>query len=443
MQHTRQLIREVLSQLSSSHEAQYYLEQYNVNDEMRFAVIKVGGGIIHERLDDLCAALSVLRHLGLHPILIHGAGPQLDQAINAAGISSNKVDGFRVTSEAVMEVVRPTIYKVNRDLVNTLEKHQVRAVGMQHGVFTCDYDDKERYGLVGKIKHINLDSIRDAIEADLLPVISSLGETSSGQVVNINADVAARELVWAISPSKIIFITPTGGLLDEDNKLISAISLKNDYANLMQADWVHSGMRLKLEQIHDLLKPLPANASVSITSVDHLVRELFTHRGAGTLINQGENIQVLTQLNKQQESELTSLIESAFARSLKDDYFKQHEIHKVLISESGGAAAVVVTGFNGVPYLDKFAVTPEARGKGYAAALWRALKKECPQLYWRSRKSNAFTPWYYHKSDFSMKNQQWVSFSYGVKDFDYLHDCVNDAFQRCSAWKDSMQVVRT
>jgi len=133
---------------------------------------------------------------------------------------------------------------------------------------------------------------------------------------------------------------------------------------------------------------------------------------------------------------LKALIESAFDKTLEKDYFTQQNFHKILVSESGGAAAIVVTGFNGVPYLDKFAVTPEARGKGYAAALWRSLRSHCPQLYWRSRIGNSFTPWYYKKSDFSMKDHNWVSFSYGVSNFSYLQECVTDSFQRSSSWED-------
>ncbi len=434
MQNTRKIIREVLSQLSSSHEAQYYLEQFSRSDEMRFAVIKVGGGIVKEQLKELSSALSVLRHLGLYPILVHGAGPQLNQALDAAGIEHQIRDGFRVSTEEVMAVARPTIYKVNRNIVSELEKHDVRAVGLHHHVFVCDYDDKEKYGLVGKVTAIELDGIRAAVESGSLPVIASLGETDSGQIVNINADVAARELVLQLKPHKIIFLTPTGGLLDEDDKLISAISLKNDYQDLMDADWVHSGMQLKLQQIKELLDPLPLSASVSITSVKNLVKELFTHRGAGTLINQGESVIFHRNLDKSKQTTLRTLIESSFGKNLLDDYFSTHAIDGILLSESGDAAAIVLNGFNGVPYLDKFAVTPEARGKGHAAALWRALNLHYPQLYWRSRLNNPFTPWYYNKADFSMKNHNWVSFSYGVKDFAYLQDCVIDTFQRPTAW---------
>ena len=135
IQKTRQIIREVLTQLSSSHEAQYYLEQYSSTDEMRFAVIKVGGGILAERLDDLAASLAVIRHLGLHPIIVHGAGPQIDAAVKNAGIENKKVNGLRVSSEEVMAVARPAMYKANRELVTALEHHQVRAASFLHSVF--------------------------------------------------------------------------------------------------------------------------------------------------------------------------------------------------------------------------------------------------------------------------------------------------------------------
>ena len=83
--------------------------------------------------------------------------------------------------------------------------------------------------------------------------MACLGESRTGQVMNINADIAARELIWEVEPHKIIFLTGTGGLLDENGRIISAISLRTDYDWLIAQDWVHSGMQLKLEQIGQLL----------------------------------------------------------------------------------------------------------------------------------------------------------------------------------------------
>ena len=142
----------------------------------------------------------------------------------------------------------------------------------------------------GILSSVDLEAIRDAVHRGVLPVVACLGESPTGQVMNINADIAARELIWKVKPHKIIFLTGTGGLLDESGRIISAISLRTDYEYLLQQDWVHSGMQLKLEQISQLLSGLPESASVSITSVENLAKELFTHRGAGTLIRAGEDI---------------------------------------------------------------------------------------------------------------------------------------------------------
>src|SRR5210317_1262403 len=277
MAEIRSVVSQVLSQLGASREARYYLKQYSSDAELQFAVIKVGGAVLEEELESLAAALAFLRNLGLMPIILHGAGPQLDIALSDASIETVKRRGLRVTSPEVMEVARPVIYRANRRLVSALEGQGVRAQGIQHGVFVCDYLDQDELGLVGDIQKVDLEAVRDVVHRGMLPVVACLGESATGQVMNINADIAARELIWEVKPHKIIFLTGTGGLLDESGRIISAISLRTDYDYLVSQDWVHSGMQLKLEQISQLLSGLPESASVSITSVENLARALFTH----------------------------------------------------------------------------------------------------------------------------------------------------------------------
>src|SRR6056297_260930 len=374
---------ELLGQLGSSREARQYLDQFSRVNESRFAVIKVGGGILADQLDELVAALAFLHRLGLYPIVLHGAGRQLDDALAEAGIETRKHDGLRVTTEDVMAVARPVIYRENARLVDALERHGVRARGLLHGVFDCEFADRERLGLMGEVAEVHLDSVRGAVSAGALPVVACLGESRSGQVMNINADIATRELVWAIKPYKIIFLTPTGGLLDENGRIISAISLTNDYEGLMAQSWVHSGMQLKLAQIRDMLDPLPASASVSITSAEKLTRELFTHTGAGTLVRKGEQIQWYEQIPDGRRAQLEALLEAAFDRKLRPDWLEGRPVRGLLMAQSGRAAALILEGADGVPYLDKIVVTPEACGEGLGAALWQALRARAPAMYWR------------------------------------------------------------
>ena len=114
---------------------------------------------------------------------------------------------------------------------------------------------------------------------------------------------------------------------------------------------------------------------MSITSVDSLARELFTHRGAGTLIRRGERILEFNQFDDASRERTRQLLETSFERSLKPGYFDNLDIECILASESFGAMAIVLKGVDGIPYLDKFAVTPEAQGAGLGAAVWQALVK--------------------------------------------------------------------
>ncbi|MBT8047597.1 MAG: acetylglutamate kinase [Xanthomonadales bacterium] len=440
MAEIRSVVSQVLSQLGTSREARYYLKQYSHDADMQFAVIKVGGAVLEEELDPLASALAFLRNLGLMPIILHGAGPQLDVALQEASIETVKRRGLRVTTPEVMEIARPVIYRANRRLVSALDALGVRAQGVQHGVFVCDYLDREEFGLVGHISNVDLEAIRDAVERGVLPVVACLGESPTGQVMNINADIAARELIWEVKPHKIIFLTGTGGLLDESGRIISAISLRTDYEYLVAQNWVHSGMQLKLEQISQLLSGLPETASVSITSVDSLARELFTHRGAGTLIRVGEEIIESHSFSPELREKAAGLLEQSFGRRLKPGYFDDLPLECILSSETTGAMAIVLKGVDGIPYLDKFAVTPEAQGAGLGAAVWQALIHRCPQLYWRSRTDNPVTPWYFDQADASLTQDKWVAFSVGIDNFDQLRRCRDDCLARGESWEENEHV---
>jgi acetylglutamate kinase len=345
-----------------------------------------------------------------------------------------KHDGLRVTTPEVMAIARPVIYRANRQIVSALEGQGVSAMGIQHGVFVCDYLDQERLGLVGDVQSVDLEAIRDSMQAGMLPVVACLGESRTGQVMNINADFAAREMIWAFRPHKIIFLTETGGLLDQTGRVISAISLRSDYNWLIEAPWVHSGMKLKLEQIAQILEALPDSASVSITSVENLARELFTHRGAGTLIRKGERILELAGFDDETRERTRQLLETSFGRPLKPGYFDSLNLECVLVSESYGAMAIVLKGVDGIPYLDKFAVTPEAQGAGLGAAVWQALIHRCSQLYWRSRTDNPVNQWYFEQAETSYTEKVWVALTKGLHDFEKIRRCKVDSLARPLSW---------
>ena len=412
--------------MASTREIQLYLKRFSQVDAVRFAVVKVGGAVLQEEMEALVSSLAFLQQVGLTPIVVHGAGPQLDAEMEAAGIRKKVVDGLRYTSPEVLAVVRRVCQSENLRLVEALQEAGVRAISIHSGVFESEYLGRRKYGLVGKVVRVETAGIEAAISVGSIPVIASLGETVGGQILNVNADWAANELVKRLQPYKIIFLTQTGGLLDERGRIIDSINLSAEYERLMQQPWLHSGMRVKLEQIHDLLMELPPSSSLSITRPDQMPKELFTHRGSGTLVRRGERVEVHTSWDTLDVERLRGLIESSFGRKLAPDYFDQTTPYAVYCSEHY-RAAIVLTREGELTYMDKFAVSEEAQGEGLGRAIFRVMRTDHPRLFWRSRRGNLVNEFYFTISDGTLRDDTWIVFWYGITEWDAVHFAVAHA----------------
>jgi acetylglutamate kinase len=426
MSNHQEIITRLLRNLGSRREVEQYLRQYSAVDGQKFAIIKVGGGILRDDLDSLTSALTFLFQVGLMPIVIHGGGPQLDEALEAEGVTTARVDGLRVTDARTLEVARRVFLRENLALVAGLEALGARARPVLTGVFEAEIAHQGRLGLVGEVTRVHLEAIDACLNAGVIPVLSCLGESPGGQILNLNADVAAQELAKAIKPHKIIFLTPTGGLLDQRGHILPAVNLAEDFSHLMQQPWVSGGMRLKLQEINKLLDALPLDSSVSITSPDHLARELFTHRGSGTLIRRGERVLRHSSLDGLDRDRLRDLLESCFQKTLAPDYFKSKAFLRIYNTESYRGAAIL-TQEVGIPYLDKFAVTQRAQGEGLGGSIWQRMTQDHPKLFWRARQSNEVNPWYFKHSQGAFRSGEWVVFWYGLQGFDEIKLCVERA----------------
>ncbi|MCK5344360.1 MAG: hypothetical protein KAR20_13190, partial [Candidatus Heimdallarchaeota archaeon] len=273
------------------------------------------------------------------------------------------------------------------------------------------------------------DPIEAAVSSGAIPILSSLAETETGQILNVNADIATNQLAIAVKPYKIIFLTDTGGLLGEDNKIISSVNLATEYDDLMQQEWLHGGMKLKVKQISEILDQLPATASVSITSPMHLSKELFTHKGSGTLIRKGESILTHPIGENIDQDKLTKLFESSFKKVLDGDYFDKTKIQTAYITQCYRAAAII-TLENGIPYLDKFVVAEEAKGEGLGKTLWQKISEENESLFWRCKPNNTINGFYFGNSDGCFKMPEWNLFWYGINDFQKIQSCVDYALNK-------------
>lgn len=410
----RPTIIRLLSNMASTREIQLYLKRFSSLEADRFAVVKVGGAVLKDELGALVSSLAFLQQVGLTPIVVHGAGPQLDAEMEAAGIAKETVDGLRVTTPEGLAVVRRVMQRENLRVTEALQEAGVRATSLHGGVFEAEVLDEARYGLVGRVVRVHIDGIEAAIDADSIPVVASLGETAGGQILNVNADWAANELVKRMQPYKIIFLTATGGLLDGEGRLIESISLSTEYQRVMAQPWVTGGMRVKMEQIHDLLMALPPSSSLSITRPDEMAKELFTHRGSGTLVRRGERIHTYPSWEDVDTDRFRALVESSFGAPLAADYFETTHPARVYVSEHYRAAIVLLDDESGA-YMDKFAVVEEAQGEGLGRALWSAMRGETPALVWRAKPGNPANDFYFAQADGALKQGGWTVFWYGLE----------------------------
>ena len=423
---TEDLIVRLLKNLGSKKEVEQYLRLFSSVEEKRFAVIKVSGGVVDTELDALVSSIAFLDNVGLTPVVIHGAGPQLLAAEQLAGVSSKNEHGERVVTEASIALARKVFQKENLRIVGALEAIGTRARPIPTGVFIAEKIEDGRLGFVGRVVGVDVEAIEASITAEQIPVLSSLAETRSGQVLNVNADAAAHKLALALQPFKVVFLSPDDGIRGQDGQILSAINLEEDYDQLMSEPWLSPSTKNKLTEIQAMLQVLTRSSSVAVASPENLTRELFTHKGAGTLIRMGERVRCHADFKEIDLPRLRALLEDSFGRKLHTDYFEKKPFFRIYLADSYRATAIL-TLEGGIPYLDKFAVTTEAQGDGVGGSLWQGIVKENDKLFWRSRIENEVNPWYFARSDGCFKSDKWCVFWFGITDFAEIKRCVDMA----------------
>ncbi|KAI0130235.1 Aspartate/glutamate/uridylate kinase, partial [Xylariales sp. AK1849] len=422
---TRAAVIQVLNSVGSKREVQQYLSHFSSVSSQQFAVIKVGGAILTEHLEELCSSLAFLYHVGLFPIIVHGAGPQLNKLLEEAGVEPQFEEGIRITDGKTLGVARRLFLAENLKLVQRLESMGVRARPITSSVFTADYLDKEKWKLVGKITDINKEPIQTAIANGYLPILTSMAETAEGQVLNVNADVAAGELARVLEPLKVVYLSEKGGLFDGNVQKISAINLDEEFDYLMAQPWCKFGTRLKIKEIKELLDGLPRTSSVAIIHPADLQKELFTDSGAGTLIRRGDKL--MTASSVDDFTDLAKLKEVFVrdrdvtdSRATVDRYldFLKDRPFKAFFDEPMKALAVVLKPSQDKSYstLATLTITKSGWLTNVADNLFAAIKKEYPSLVWTVKADDENLTWFFEKADGSLVRGNEVLFWYGIEE---------------------------
>jgi len=279
-------------------EALPYIQQFSG----KIIVVKYGG---HAMLDDTLRSsfardIVLLKYVGMHPIVVHGGGPQIGATMQRMGIESTFVDGLRVTDAATMEIVDMVLGgKLNQEIVATINRHGGLAVGLS-GKDANLIQATKKYlyrqtspdaspesidiGLVGEVTAINTEIIHTLSAQGFIPVIAPTGVGSHGESYNINADTAAGDIAAALAAEKVLFLTDVDGILDQDHKLLS--SLQADVIqSLKDSGVIEGGMLPKVDACLHAVHHGVDKAHIIDGRVPHAVLlELFTNRGVGTEI---------------------------------------------------------------------------------------------------------------------------------------------------------------
>lgn len=266
----------------------------------RTIVVKYGGhAMVDEQLKtDFAKDITLLKFIGLNPVVVHGGGPQINRVLDQMGICSTFVRGMRLTDEPTMDVVEMVLGgKVNKAIVAQINQEGGKAVGLSgkdggliharklHIMYQEDADKPPEIidpGLVGEVTHIDPDIINTLTGKGFIPIIAPIGTGERGETFNINADLVAAKIAVALSAHRLILLTDVDGVMDPAGNLLSSIH-STEVDELIRKKVVTGGMIPKIEYAMDAIQNRVEKVHIINGTRRHsLLLELFTDKGIGT-----------------------------------------------------------------------------------------------------------------------------------------------------------------
>jgi acetylglutamate kinase len=275
-----------------------YIQQFST----KTIVIKYGGhAMVDDKLKrDFANDITLLKYIGINPVVVHGGGPQISKVLSAMGITSTFIRGMRYTDNATMDVVEMVLGgKVNKDIVARINQEGGRAVGLtgkdgslilaeKMKIYVQDDQEKPPEiidpGMVGDVVSVNPEIIHTLTAKGFIPIIAPVGVGKNGETYNINADVVASRIAASLSAERLILLTDVDGVLDADNALVSSINDQR-IGQMIRDEQIKGGMIPKVECALSALKNGVKKTHIINGKIPHAVLlELFTDSGIGTQV---------------------------------------------------------------------------------------------------------------------------------------------------------------
>ena len=269
----------------------------------KIIVIKYGGNAMSDETlkEGFARDVVLMKLVGMQPVVIHGGGPQIGETLNKLGKKSTFIEGMRVTDSETMDIVETVLGGVvNKEIVNLINHFGGNAIGLcgrEGGLIEAkkmivEKDDPEfdvpeiiDLGHVGDVHNIDKSVIEEIIKDDSIPVVAPVGTDKSGQSYNINADLVAGKVAEILEAEKLIMLTNTKGLLDENGKVLTGVSVE-EVDKLISDGIIHGGMLPKIRSALNAVHGGIQTSHIIDGRVQHAVLlEILTDEGVGTLIH--------------------------------------------------------------------------------------------------------------------------------------------------------------
>ena len=268
----------------------------------KLSVVKYGGNAMTDPALESSFARDIvlLKTVGMHPVVVHGGGPQVDNLLKELGRQSDRIDGMRVTDKSTMDIVEMVLGgSVNKSIVSLINKHGGRAIGltgkdanlilakklMMEKIGADGIAVPVDLGFVGDVVSVNKDVINMLIASDFIPVIAPLGVDEEGNTYNINADLVAGKVAEFLQAEKLMLLTNIKGVLGRDGEVVTGLTPKT-VDGLIADGIISGGMIPKIQCALDAVRSGVKSAVIVDGRVPHAtLLEIFTNEGVGTLIS--------------------------------------------------------------------------------------------------------------------------------------------------------------
>ncbi|WP_306113153.1 MULTISPECIES: acetylglutamate kinase [unclassified Roseovarius] len=282
---TRDMNRDWIATARTLSEALPYLQRY----DGAIVVIKFGGHAMgsDEAMETFARDVVLMQQVGVNPVIVHGGGPMINEMLEKLQITSDFVNGKRVTDAATMEVVEMVLSgRVNKRIVQAINRQGGKAVGLSGkdaNLITCDPADPQ-LGLVGEPTDIKPDFLHTLFADDTIPVIAPLGAGRNGETYNINGDTAAGAIAAALTADRLLLLTDVDGVRDASGAVVTELTA--DQIRQMTADGtIAGGMIPKTETALAAIDGgVRAVVILDGRAPNATLLELYTEHGAGSLI---------------------------------------------------------------------------------------------------------------------------------------------------------------